>query len=69
MPFWYPVYRSNSDKQDIKTSVVWCKTDQNPRDERFLGTTSLNVVTDSPESVDEVVSSVIGHDLIQLFTE
>ena len=38
-------------------------------DEPFLGTTGLNVVIDNPESVDEVVSSVIGDDLIQLFTE
>jgi len=29
----------------------------------------LNIVTDNPESVVEVVSSVIGVDLIQLLTE
>ena len=35
----------------------------------FLGTTGLNIVIDNPESVVEVVSSVIGDDLILLLTE
>jgi len=37
--------------------------------EPFLGTTVLNTVTDNPESVVEVVSSIIGDYLIQLLTE
>jgi hypothetical protein len=48
---------------------VWCTTDKKPSDEPFLGTTSLNIVIDNPESVEEVVSSVIGDNLLQLFTE
>jgi len=42
---------------------------KNPSNEPFLGTTVLNIVTDNPESVVEVVSSVIGDDLIKLLTE
>jgi len=34
-----------------------------------LGTTGLNIVIDNPDSVDEVVSSIIGEDLILLLTE
>jgi len=37
--------------------------------EHFLGTTVLNTVIDNPESVAEVVSSIIGDNLIQLLTE
>jgi len=48
---------------------VWCKTDKKPINECFLGTTSLNIVIHNPESVDEVVSSIIGEDLILLLTE
>jgi hypothetical protein len=45
---------------------VWCKTDKKPNNEPFLGTTGLNIVIDNPESVVEVMSSVIGEDLILL---
>jgi len=34
-----------------------------------FGTTGLNIVIDNPESVVEVVSLVIGVDLIRLLTE
>jgi len=54
---------------DDKTSDVWCKTDIKPSNEPFLGTTGLNIVIDNPESVAEVMNSVIGDDLIQLLTE
>ena len=37
--------------------------------EPFPGTTGLNIVIDNPESVVEVVSSVICDDLILLLTE
>ena len=48
---------------------MWCKTDKKPSNEPFLGTTGLNIVIDNPESVVEVVSSVIGVDLIRLLPE
>ena len=54
---------------DDETSDVWCKMDKKPSNEPFLGTTGLNIVIDNPESVPEVVSSVIGDDLILLLTE
>jgi hypothetical protein len=54
---------------DDKTSDVWSKTDQKPNIEPILGTTVLNMVIDNPESVVEVVRSVVGDDLILLFTE
>jgi hypothetical protein len=45
---------------------VWCKTNKKPSNEPFLGTIGLNRVIDNPESVVEVVSSIIGEDLILL---
>ena len=42
---------------------------KHPSNEPFLGTTGLNIVIDNPESVVEVVSSVIDDNLIQLLTE
>jgi hypothetical protein len=45
-----------------------CKVDK-PSNEPFLASIGLNIVIDNPESVDEVVSSVIGANLIQLLTE
>jgi hypothetical protein len=57
------------ESSDNITSDVWCKMVKKPSNEPFLGTTGLNIVTDNPESVDEVVSSVIGDDLILLLTE
>jgi len=38
-----------------------------PSSEPFLGTTGLNIVIDNPESVAEVISSVIG-DLLNSLT-
>jgi len=54
---------------DDKTSDVWCKTDKKPSNEPLLGTTGLNIVIDSPESVVEVLSSSISDNLILLLTE
>ena len=59
---------SELENSDDKTRDVWCKTDKKPSNEPFLGTTGLNIVIDNPESV-EVMSSVIGDDLILLLTE
>jgi len=58
-----------NEKSEDKTSVVWCKADKNPSNEPVLGTTGLNIVIDNPESVVEVVSLIIGDDLILLLTE
>ena len=54
---------------DDKRSDVWCKTDKKPSNEPFLGTTGLNIVNHNPESVVEVVSSIIRYDLILLLTQ
>jgi hypothetical protein len=59
----------NSDNSDDGRSGVWCKTDTKPSNEYFLGTTGLSIITNNPEPVVEVVSAIIGEDLIQLFTE
>ena len=45
---------------------MWCKTDKKQSNDPFLGTTGLNIVIDNPESVAEVVSSIIGDELKQL---
>ena len=60
---------SEPENSNNKTSDVRCKTDKKPSIVPFLGTTGLNIVIDNPESVVEVVSSIIGDDLIQLLTE
>ena len=54
---------------DDKTSDMWCNIDKQPSNEPFFGTTGLNIVNVNPESVVEVVSSIIGDDLILLLTE
>ena len=48
---------------------MWCKTDRKPSSEPFLGTTVLNIVIHNPDSVVEVVSSIIGDDLVLLLIE
>ena len=61
---------SEPESSDDETSDVWCKTDKKkPSNEPFLGTAFLNIVTDNLESVVEVVSSIIGDNLIHLLTE
>ena len=60
---------SEPENSDDKTSDVWCKTDEKPSSEPFLGTTGLNIVIDNPESVVEFVSSIIGDNLILLLSE
>jgi len=46
--------------------VKWIKKLGN---EPFLGTTGLNIVIDNPESVAEVMSSIVDDDLMLLLTE
>ena len=48
---------------------MWCKTHKKPSNKPSLGTTDLNIVIDNPESIVEVVKSIIGDLLIQLLTE
>ena len=55
-----------SKPENCDDNDVWHKTDKKRSNEPFLGTTGLNIVIHNPESVAEVVSSVIGDDLIQL---
>ena len=52
------------DTSDNKTSDLLHKTDKKPSNEPFLGTTGLNIVIHNPESVVEVVSLVVGDDLV-----
>ena len=49
--------------KEVMCGIKWIK---NPKNELFLGTTGLNVVIDNPESLLEVVRSIIGKDLILL---
>jgi hypothetical protein len=58
-----------SEQENCDDSDVWCKTDKKRSNEPYLGTTGLNIVIHNPESVAEVVSSVIGEDLIQLLAD
>ena len=60
---------SELENSDDTTRDVLCKTDKKPINAPFLGTKDLNIVTDNPECVAEVVSSIIGNDLILLLTE
>jgi hypothetical protein len=60
---------SEPESSDDKTSDVWCKTDQKPNIKPFLGTTGLNILIDNPESVVEIIRSIIVDDFILLFAE
>jgi hypothetical protein len=53
----------------IKQVICGIKLIKELSSEPFLGTTGLNIVIDNPESVVEVVSSVIVGDLLQSVTE
>jgi hypothetical protein len=53
----------------IKQIMCGVKLIKKPSNEPVIGTTGLNKVIDNPESVVEVVSLVIGVDLIRLLTE
>jgi ABC-type phosphate transport system ATPase subunit len=46
---------------------VWCKTDKSQA--MSISMEPQVLIIDNPESVVEIVSSVIGDDLIQLLTE
>jgi hypothetical protein len=53
----------------IKQVTCGIKLIKKPSNEPFLRPTGLNTLTDNPESVVGVVSSITGDDLIQLLIE
>ena len=53
----------------VKQVMCSVKLIKKPSSEPLLGTTCLNIVIDNLESVVEVVSSIIGDDLLLLLTE
>jgi hypothetical protein len=71
------VHTSNSDinteeeeNSESESSGVWCETDKKkPSSGPFLGTSGVNMVTDHPVSVADIVNTIIADDLIQLLTE
>ena len=60
---------SELESTDDKTSDMWCETHKKPSYEPFHGTRGLHIAIDNPESFVEVMSSIIGDNLIQLLTE
>jgi hypothetical protein len=54
---------------DDELECVWYKIGLKVSGELYLGITGLNVVSDNPEEVAEVVSALIGDELIQLFID
>jgi hypothetical protein len=57
------------ENSESESSDVWCETDKKPSSVPFLGTSGVNNVFDHPVSVADVVNTVIGNELIWLFTE
>ena len=53
----------------LTTKQVLCGAKLIKKKQAILGTTGLNIVIDNPESVVEVVNSIISDDLTLLFTE
>jgi hypothetical protein len=69
-----PSSRDRSDSGISKQSYTetvggWSKSDKTPNAEQFLGNPGVNVDTDDPSGITQVVSVVMGDDLIQLFAE
>jgi len=59
-------------RKEVKTQralAIKQVTDKKQRNEPFLGSTGLDIMTDNPESVVEVMSSITGDDLIQLLIQ
>ena len=55
-----------SEQSDIETVDGWCTRDKTPNLEPFLGNLSVNVAIGDPSDVTQVVSTVIGDDLLLL---
>jgi hypothetical protein len=58
-----------SEQSDIETVDGWCTRDKTPNLEPFLGNQSVNVAIGDLSDITQVVSTVIGDDLLQLFAE
>jgi hypothetical protein len=58
-----------SEKSDTETVDGWSKSGKTPNAERFLGNPGVDVDVDGPSDINQVVSTVIGDYLIQLFAE
>jgi hypothetical protein len=58
-----------SQQSDTETVDRRSKSDKTPNAERFSGNTVVNVDIDEPSDITQVVSAVIGDDLIQLSAE
>jgi hypothetical protein len=58
-----------SEQSDIETVDGWSKHDKTPNLEPFLGNQSVIVAIGDPSDITQVVSAVIGDDLLQLFAE
>jgi hypothetical protein len=64
--------RSDSEiceQSDNETVDRRSKSDKTPNAEQFLGNTAVNVDIDEPSDISQVVSAVIGDDLILLSAE
>jgi hypothetical protein len=68
---------SNTDSSDSETSEQcdtetvdgWSKRDNTPNVEGFLGNPGVSVNTENPTDIAQVVSTVTGDDLTELFAE
>jgi hypothetical protein len=58
-----------SEQSDIETVDGWSKHDKTPNLEPFLGNQSVNVAIGDSSDVTQVVSAVIGDELLQLFAQ
>jgi hypothetical protein len=57
-----------SEQSDIETVDRWSKSDKTPNVEVFVGNPGVSVNVEDPTDIAQFVSTVIGDDLIQLFT-
>jgi hypothetical protein len=58
-----------SEQCDTETVDGWSKRDNTPNVEVFLGNPGVSVNTENPTDINQVVSTVIGDDLTELFVE
>jgi hypothetical protein len=64
--------RSNSiisEESNIETVDAWSKSDKTPNVEGFLGNPGVSIDVEDSTDITQVVSTVIGDDLIQLSAE
>jgi hypothetical protein len=58
-----------SEQSDIETVDGWSKRDNTPNVEGFSGNPGVSVNTENPTNIAQVVSTMIGNDLVELFAE